>query len=364
MDKEGSLKNAIFQKGDIFLEHLNHNNDPLINNDFIKGSLETFDKFFDKEETIKESINNCNDYSIISNKSNNSNGCTKFHEKMINGGNNKYFPLKFYVNNNCSKNDEEKNKNKKQLFNTHNAQNNLEHIVDIKTKKLIMNRESAKKSRLKKKKYIENLEKEFMILKEEMIRLNSLRNFNYKNNLDILKNSEINNNIYENLIKENNKSEFKIKDMNLNLNININHHKDKEIMSLKREEFNIISNNLEKDQTIINKYVNKQKKIIRNLLIKQIDIITPVKFKTFQNKFLKLEDIKEDDSIAVIKNKINNNLEIIIELYDIDINKNEKDNNSNKKNSISNNLYMFYKNLKSFIEQYELIYNQIDFLAK
>ena len=47
----------------------------------------------------------------------------------------------------------------------------------------------------------------------------------------------------------------------------------------------------------------------------------PVKIKTFQNKFLKFDEIKEDDSISVIKNKINNNLETIIKLYDIDINK-------------------------------------------
>jgi hypothetical protein len=52
---------------------------------------------------------------------------------------------------NCSKN--------KNLFNTIQNENFI--IEDLKKKKLIMNRESAKKSRLKKKKYVENLEKEF-----------------------------------------------------------------------------------------------------------------------------------------------------------------------------------------------------------
>ena len=137
MDKDGLLKNPIFPKEDIFLEHLNHNNNPLINNEFIKGSLETFDKFFNKEETIKEPINNSNDYSL---NSINSNGISKHHEKVINGGNDKFFPLKIIIRDNICKNNGE-NKNKKQLFNTHH---NLDEIVDIKKKKLIMNRERRK----------------------------------------------------------------------------------------------------------------------------------------------------------------------------------------------------------------------------
>jgi len=351
MDKDGLLKNPIFPKEDIFLEHLNHNNNPLINNEFIKGSLETFDKFFNKEETIKEPINNSNDYSL---NSINSNGISKHHEKVINGGNDIFFPLKIIIRDNICKNNGE-NKNKKQLFNTHH---NLDEIVDIKKKKLIMNRESAKKSRLKKKKYIENLEKEFLILKEELIKLKSLRNINNKDNLEIVNNREINNNIYDHLM--NNKSEVNI---DMNLSLNINHHKDKEILSLKKEEYNIISNNLERDKNISNNYINKQKIILRNLLIKQIDLMIPVKIKTFQNKFLKFDEIKEDDSISVIKNKINNNLEAIIELYDIDINKIDKG-IFPEKNSKANNIYIFYKNLKTYIEQYEFICNQVDNFVK
>ena len=219
-----------------------------------------------------------------------------------------------------------------------------------------MNRESAKKSRLKKKKYIENLEKEYFILKEELIRLNSLENQNNKNNSDIINEGNSNNNILENII-EHNKN---IINFDMDLKFNINNHKDKEIVSLKKEEFKIISNNLEKDTKIINNYINKQKKILQNLLVKQIDIMTPISIKDFQNKFLKLEENKKDDSISVIKNKINHNLEAIIELYDINVKENQDNKNLNLKNSKGFNIYIFYNSLKSYIEQYEFIYNLID----
>ena len=223
-----------------------------------------------------------------------------------------------------------------------------------------MNRESAKKSRLKKKKYIENLEKEFLILKEELIRLKSYENLNNKNNPEIINERSSNNNIIENIIS-NNKNKF---NYDMELKFNINNHKDKEIASLinqlKKEEFKIISNNLEKDTKVVNNFINKQKKILQNLLVKQIDLMTPVSIKDFQNKFLKLEEIKKDDSISVIKNKINKNLEAIIELYDINVKENQDNKNMNPKNTKGFNIYIFYNSLKSYIEQYELIYNKID----
>ena len=219
-----------------------------------------------------------------------------------------------------------------------------------------MNRESAKKSRLKKKKYIENLEKEYLILKEELIRIKSLDNLNSKNNLEIMNEGYSNNNLVESIISQNKN----IINGDMNLNFNINCHKDKEILSLKKEEFSIISNNLEKDPKHINDFINKQKKILQNLLVKQIELLTPLYIKDFQNKFLKLEEIKKDDSISVIKNKTNNILEAIIELYDIDIKDDKSDKNLSSKNSKGYNIYIFYNSLKSYIEQYEFIFNQLN----
>ena len=95
-----------------------------------------------------------------------------------------------------------------------------------------MNRESAKKSRLKKKQYIENLEKEFVLLREELIKIKSLRNLNNKNNLDnTSENFSNNNNIIENIIYHN-KNMFNI---DMNSSFNVNNHKDKEFLSLKKE---------------------------------------------------------------------------------------------------------------------------------
>ena len=238
----------------------------------------------------------------------------------------------------------EKNQNKKQIFNT--LQNDK--LEDLKKKKLILNRESAKRSRLKKKNYIENLEKEYQILKEEIMRLKSSKNSLSKNNKEIFNDIIPNNNIIENI---------KIDNKIINL-------KDKEIMRLKKDELNIISNNLGKDSKTINNYINKQKKLLQNCLIKQIEIIIPTEMKNFQNKFLKIDEIKKDDSISIIKNKITRNLEVIKDLYDIDIKPEKVENNSLKIVSKGNNIYNFYKDLKSYVEQYELIYNSLQNLSE
>ena len=352
MEKSESKTDLIFPKEDIFLEHLNHNNNPLKNEEFVKGNLETFDKFFNEEETIKipnKTINQSIDYSCASL----GNNCFNFNEKLVNGGKDKNISLNVFIKDKINDNNIETIKAKTQLFNTLQES---EMVTDLKKRKLIMNRESAKKSRLKKKKYIENLEKEYLILKEELIRLKSLENLNSKNNLELVNERYSNNNMIENIISHNKN----IISADVDLNFNINNHKDKEIVSLKKEEFKIISNNLEKDQKVINDYINKQKKILQNLLVKQIDLMTPISIKDFQNKFLKLEEIKKDDSISVIKNKINKNLEAIIELYDINVKEDKDNKNVNSKNSKGFNIYIFYNSLKSYIEQYEYIYNQID----
>ena len=355
MEKETSIQNQISQKGDIFLEHLNQNNGPLKNQDFVKGNLDTFDKYFNEEESItnsKKPINLSIEYSPLSYKNN----CKIFDRKVINGGKNKIFPFNMNINDIISDKTDDITHMKKQLFNTHQ---NFESVDDLKKKKLILNRESAKRSRLKKKKYIENLEKEFLFLKEELLRLKSLQNSNYKSNREIINNNFSNNNIYKSVIQDNTIRP----NIGINLNLNIeNNQKDKEILNLKKDELNIISNNLENDSKTINNYINKQKKMLQNLLIKQIGIITPDKIKNFQNKFLKLEDIKNDDSISTIKNKINNNLETIIELYDIDI-KTLNQINSCKNISKGINIYNFYNDLKSYVEQYEIIFKKLENLV-
>ena len=341
---EKTPENIIFAyKKDPILDLLNQNSNPLKNEDFIKGSLDGFDKFFSEEENVRESknpINSSVDYIPLSSQ----NIYNKSDEKIINGGKDKIHIYDMNAKGTIHEKNKEKNQTKKQIFNT--LQNDK--YEDLKKKKLILNRESAKRSRLKKKNYIENLEKEYLILKEEIMRLKSSQNILCKNTKEILNDSIPSNNIIE----------------NIKINNIINNPKDKEIMRLKKDELNIISNNLGKDSKTINNYINKQKKLLHNCLIRQIDIMVPLEIKYFQNKFLKMDEIKKDDSISIIKNKITRNLEVIKDLYDIEIIPETDKNNSLKNDSKGNNIFNFYKYLKSYVEQYELIYNKIDNLSE
>ena len=259
----------------------------------------------------------------------------------------------FNINNNLNINEKyDEDISKKNLFNT--FQNEKFTIEDLKKKKLIMNRESAKKSRLKKKKYVENLEKEYLFLKEEIIRMKSNQNLNGSDK--IYNEYYSNDKLFENIIKNNNNNNDNKIDFNYNFN-----SKNNEINELKKKEINIITNNLEKNSEIVNNYINKQKKVLQYLLVKQIDIMTPIKIKVFQKKFLKLQTINEDDNMETIKNKININLNTIIELYDIDGEENSKTINiCNKKKSMANHIYDFYISLKEYVNQYDIIYNKID----
>ena len=337
-NKINLVKNPNFLKEDIFLDYLVYNNNPLTNEEFIEPKLESFDKFFNEEEnSLKSNILSNKSYSqIYSSFQNNNNNLEK--NKIMNGAEDKIIIDNKRNNNlNLIESNEENNEIKK-LFN----------IEDSRAKKLIMNRESAKKSRLKKKKYIQNLEKEYVILKEEIIRAKS--NINSNNN-DKFMNNLYSNKIIENIMK--NKSD------SIDLNLNLN-NKEKEIFDLKNQEKEIITKNLEKDKESVKIYVKKQKSVLEYLLVKQIDIMTPIRIKTFQNKFLKLENFDTDDNINIIKNKIESNLNTIIELYDIDENNCKKNKICNKNTSMSYQLYDFYSNLKKYINQYDLIFNKIE----
>ena len=337
-NKINLVKNPNFLKEDIFLDYLVYNNNPLTNEEFIEPKLESFDKFFNEEEnSLKSNILSNKSYSqIYSSFQNNNNNLEK--NKIMNGAEDKIIIDNKRNNNlNLIESNEENNEIKK-LFN----------IEDSRAKKLIMNRESAKKSRLKKKKYIQNLEKEYVILKEEIIRAKS--NINSNNN-DKFMNNLYSNKIIENIMK--NKSD------SIDLNLNLN-NKEKEIFDLKNQEKEIITKNLEKDKESVKIYVKKQKSVLEYLLVKQIDIMTPIRIKTFQNKFLKLENFDTGDNINIIKNKIESNLNTIIELYDIDENNCKKNKICNKNTSMSYQLYDFYSNLKKYINQYDLIFNKIE----
>ena len=63
---EKTPENIIFAyKKDPILDLLNQNSNPLKNEDFIKGSLDGFDKFFSEEENVRESKNPINYFILI-----------------------------------------------------------------------------------------------------------------------------------------------------------------------------------------------------------------------------------------------------------------------------------------------------------
>ena len=85
--------------------------------------------------------------------------------------------------------------------------------------------------------------------------------------------------------------------------------------------------------------------------------MTPIRIKSFQSKFLKMKSLDADDSIEVIKNKIDMNLNIIIELYGIEDNNILNLDFCNNRKSIAYQLYDYYKEVKSLVNKFETIYN-------
>ena len=328
---------------DIFREFLNFNNfhNEILNEDFPKHSFDSFDKFNSNDEYSMRSLNSVNNIT----KSNNLNKSQMnelkiptpkkiMHLMNINNlnfenltkinlnGKNEINPIKelkdIKPNNQFL--------SKKIEFNSLQTSEQVDN--EIKQKKLLINRESAKKSRLKRKIYIENLEKQYLILKTEYIKIIEKQKLNQ---------GYINNSILKN--------EHFIDDNKINPNLKIG--KENVLYDFKRlQEDNIQINN---------DCLNKQKKIMENILINQIDMMTPINIKLLQHKFLKLNKIDNNDNFQTIKNKINSNIEMIKELYDI--NENDID---IKKKSKGYKLFDFYSNVAKLLNKYEVICTNID----
>ena len=138
------------------------------------------------------------------------------------------------------------------------------------------------------------------------------------------------------------------------------------IDGLKGEEKIILSEKSEKKNiNIINSFTAKQRIILEQLLIKQIQVMMPIKIKMFQNKYLKLSTFEKDDNINVIKNKIEENLQAIKELYDVETFKDEDNGgvqikkyqyDGTKSKSMAYQIYTFYNNLKNYVNEFEKIY--------
>ena len=328
---------------DIFREFLNFNNfhNEILNEDFPKHSFDSFDKFNSNDEYSMKSLNSLNNIT----KSNNLNKSQMNELKIptpkkimhLMNINNLNFENLTKINLN-GKNEINSIKeikdikpnnqflSKKIEFNSLQTSEQVDN--EIKQKKLLINRESAKKSRLKRKIYIENLEKQYLILKTEYIKIIEKQKLNQ---------GYINNSILKN--------EHFIDDNKINPNLKIG--KENVLYDFKKSQ--------EDNIQINNDCLNKQKKSMENILINQIDMMTPINIKLLQHKFLKLNKIDNNDNFQTIKNKINSNIKMIKELYDI----NENDIDINKK-SKGYKLFDFYSNVAKLLNKYEVICTNID----
>jgi hypothetical protein len=223
---------------------------------------------------------------------------------------------------NCIVNENEI-KQKKNIFETHNE--NEKEIQ--KQKKLLMNRLSAKKSRLKKKVYIKYLEDELEKMKNE---IEKKRNFEKFYLPGVSK-------------QENGKT----------LETLSNDVQRYDILIKKEHLFYEKAKN---ENESIDDYVNLQKKLLHDILIKIIDVSMPIKCKIFQHKFLKLQKFENEDSINIIINKINCNIDMLKELYDFDKQLIIK---KNKSESIAQQLFIYYNNLKDYVISFKTIYDHI-----
>lgn len=321
---------------------------------YINNSNLYIDKHFDNEETnIK---NNFEPFDIIFNNRNSrisSYDENEFQKKS----------LKPYVQNQEAKNifnniskdlNFQKNLNQKRKSDKIEMDNDIQEVNNKKHKKVIFNsfklnpltdeekleqkkknRISARKSRLKKKKYISKLEKEHSLLMNQIEEMK--QNMAVKYNLPLKENQEI----------------FLNKNKTYCDNCS-------NVKSLKNQEKLILCNENPNDKNntnLINSYREKQRKTLEKLMIEQILIMMPIKIKIFQNKYLKLLEFNSEDCLNSIKIKIDKNLQTLQELYDINILTPEENGikKENKKNSMAQQIYNYYYNLKKFINEFEKI---------
>ena len=184
--------------------------------------------------------------------------------------------------------------------------------------KLLMNRLSARKSRLKKKKYIKCLEEETARLKNEIL----LK----KNAIDI------SNNINLNLNKEENKK---------------NNTFFTKLILMEQQEKEVKLKGQKNQSDIMKQYENLQKTLLREMLIRQIHCFVPLRLKILGEKSIKLIEANEDDEISVIINKINENIDKI---------KNYMNAVPKKRVKSIIKLHEIYKKIKNFVDGYQQLY--------
>ena len=185
--------------------------------------------------------------------------------------------------------------------------------------KLLMNRISARKSRLKKKQYIKCLEEETARLKNQII-LNEKMG-NNMNNLNIIE------------YNGNEKNKNFLNKMTL----------------LEKQEKEVKNEGQKKSSNIMKQYEVLQKTLLREMLVKQIHYFIPLKYHIFGEKFIKLIQINEDDSLSVIISKIDDNIEKIKNYLNIV---------PKKRIQLVIKFHGIYKKIKSYVDNYQQLFTE------
>lgn len=185
--------------------------------------------------------------------------------------------------------------------------------------KLLMNRISARKSRLKKKQYIKCLEEETARLKNQ-----------------ILLNEKIGNNM-----KNLNISEYNGNEKNTNF---LN-----KMILLEKQEKEVKNEGQKKCSNIMKQYEVLQKTLLREMLVKQIHYFIPLRYHIFGEKFIKLTQISEDDSLNVIISKIDENIEKINNYMNVV---------PKKRIQLVIKFHGIYKKIKSYVDNYQQLFTE------
>ena len=184
--------------------------------------------------------------------------------------------------------------------------------------KLLMNRLSARKSRLKKKKYVKCLEEETARLKNEILLKKNAIDISNNINLNLNKEEKEKNNIFLNkfILMEQQEKEVKLKG--------------------------------QKNQAdTMKQYESIQKTLLREMLVRQIHCFVPLRLQILGEKNIKLIEANEDDEMSVIINKINENIEKIKNYMNVVPKKRIK--------SIIK-LHDIYKKIKNFVDGYQQLF--------
>ena len=177
--------------------------------------------------------------------------------------------------------------------------------------KHIMNKISARKSRQKKKEYIKHLEEELFKLKNEKISKNT-------NNSCIINEKD-----------EKNKKFFN------------------NIFLLEKHGKEIKKEGQKKKSDLIKEYEVLQKDILKEMLIRQINLFLPLKYQIYGDKYIKLIKISQDDSFSVIITKLDENLNKI---------NNYMNNIKSVRIKFVSKFHQQYQRLKNYVQNYQQMF--------